>query len=63
MKIASMLNDVFASLFKRPFTERYPYTVRPAPPRLRGKLLWEESLCKGCMLCVRDCPAGASRSR
>jgi formate hydrogenlyase subunit 6/NADH:ubiquinone oxidoreductase subunit I len=59
MKIASMLNDVFASLFKRPFTERYPYTVRPAPPRLRGKLLWEESLCKGCMLCVRDCPARA----
>jgi formate hydrogenlyase subunit 6/NADH:ubiquinone oxidoreductase subunit I len=59
MKIASMLNDVFASLFKRPFTERYPYTVRPAPPRLRGKLLWEESLCKGCMLCVRDCPAKA----
>ena len=59
MKIASMLNDVFASLFKRPFTERYPYTVRPAPARLRGKLLWEESLCKGCMLCVRDCPAKA----
>jgi formate hydrogenlyase subunit 6/NADH:ubiquinone oxidoreductase subunit I len=59
MKIASMLNDVFSSLFKRPFTERYPYTVRPAPQRLRGKLLWEESLCKGCMLCVRDCPARA----
>ena len=59
MKIASMLNDVFASLFKRPFTERYPYTVRPAPARLRGKLLWKESLCKGCMLCVRDCPANA----
>jgi formate hydrogenlyase subunit 6/NADH:ubiquinone oxidoreductase subunit I len=57
MKIASMLNDVFVSLFKRPFTERYPYRVRPAPQRLRGKLLWEESKCKGCMLCVRDCPA------
>jgi formate hydrogenlyase subunit 6/NADH:ubiquinone oxidoreductase subunit I len=59
MKIASMLNDVFASLFKRPFTERYPYTVRPAPPRLRGKLLLEEAKCRGCMLCVRDCPAQA----
>jgi formate hydrogenlyase subunit 6/NADH:ubiquinone oxidoreductase subunit I len=59
MKIASMLNDVFVSLFKRPFTERYPYTVRPAPARLRGKLLWEEAKCKGCMLCVRDCPAQA----
>jgi formate hydrogenlyase subunit 6/NADH:ubiquinone oxidoreductase subunit I len=54
-----MLKDVFLSLFKRPFTERYPYTVRPAPARLRGKLLWEEGKCKGCMLCVRDCPARA----
>ena len=36
MKIASMLNDVAASLFKRPFTERYPYRVKAgaaAPPR------------------------------
>jgi formate hydrogenlyase subunit 6/NADH:ubiquinone oxidoreductase subunit I len=59
MKIASMLNDVSASLFKRPFTERYPATVKPAPSRLRGKLLWAEEKCKGCMLCVRDCPAKA----
>jgi formate hydrogenlyase subunit 6/NADH:ubiquinone oxidoreductase subunit I len=59
MKIASMLNDVFASLFKRPFTELYPYAVKPAPARLRGKLLWVEEKCKGCMLCVRDCPAKA----
>jgi formate hydrogenlyase subunit 6/NADH:ubiquinone oxidoreductase subunit I len=54
-----MLNDVFVSLFKRPFTELYPYTVKPAPPNLRGKLLWDESKCDGCKLCVRDCPAKA----
>jgi formate hydrogenlyase subunit 6/NADH:ubiquinone oxidoreductase subunit I len=54
-----MLNDVFASLFKRPFTELYPYSVKPAPNRLRGKLLWEEEKCDGCKLCVRDCPAKA----
>ena len=59
MKIASMLNDVFLSLFRRPFTELYPYAVKPAPARLRGKLLWEEEKCKACMLCVRDCPAQA----
>jgi formate hydrogenlyase subunit 6/NADH:ubiquinone oxidoreductase subunit I len=59
VKIASMLNDVVSSLFKRPFTERYPYTVKPAPALLRGKLLWAEDKCKGCMLCVRDCPAKA----
>jgi len=59
MKIASMLNDVFVSLFRRPFTELYPFAVKPAPARLRGKLLWAEDKCKGCMLCVRDCPAKA----
>ena len=59
MKIASMLDDVFASLFKRPFTELYPYKVKPAPANLRGKLLWKEEKCDGCKLCVRDCPAKA----
>ena len=33
--------------------------MQPAPARLRGKLLWDESKCDGCMLCVRDCPARA----
>ncbi|HUJ74587.1 MAG TPA: 4Fe-4S binding protein [bacterium] len=59
MKIASMLNDVFRSTFRRPFTELYPYRQKPAPPGLRGKLLWDESKCDGCKLCVRDCPARA----
>jgi len=54
-----MLNDVFVSIFRRPFTERYPYRVKAAPLRLRGKLLWDESKCDGCKLCVRDCPARA----
>ena len=54
-----MFNDVFLSLWKRPFTERYPFKTRPAPTRLRGKLLWDQGKCKGCMLCVRDCPARA----
>jgi len=54
-----MLNDVVSSIFRRPFTEKYPYRVRAAPPRLRGKLLWDESKCDGCKLCVRDCPARA----
>jgi formate hydrogenlyase subunit 6/NADH:ubiquinone oxidoreductase subunit I len=54
-----MLGDVFASLFRRPATERYPYATRTAPVRLRGKLLWDSGKCRGCMLCVRDCPAQA----
>lgn len=59
MRLASMLNDVFVSLFKRPFTERYPYVTRPAPERMRGRLEWDASKCTGCLLCVKDCPADA----
>jgi formate hydrogenlyase subunit 6/NADH:ubiquinone oxidoreductase subunit I len=59
MRIGSMFNDVFLSLFKRPFTERYPFVVRPVPERTRGRLAYEMSKCTGCMLCVRDCPADA----
>ena len=43
-----MLTDVVSSIFRRPFTERYPYRVKAAPLRLRGKLLWDESKCDGC---------------
>ena len=59
MRIASMLSDITRSLFRRPFTERYPFVVKPAPERTRGELLWEAARCTGCMLCVRDCPADA----
>jgi formate hydrogenlyase subunit 6/NADH:ubiquinone oxidoreductase subunit I len=59
MKIASMLNDVFRSLFKRPFTERYPFEVKPAPERTRGRVEWDGEKCTGCMMCSRDCPAQA----
>jgi formate hydrogenlyase subunit 6/NADH:ubiquinone oxidoreductase subunit I len=58
-RIGSMIGDVARSLFKRPFTERYPFVARQAPERARGKLLWEMSKCTGCMACVRDCPADA----
>lgn len=54
-----MLGDVARSLVRRPFTERYPFVVRPAPERTRGRLEWDEALCTGCVLCVKDCPADA----
>ncbi|NPV85884.1 MAG: 4Fe-4S binding protein [Anaerolineae bacterium] len=59
MKFGSMIKDVLSSLFKRPATEKYPAERRPAPPRLRGKLVWNPEKCTGCQLCVKDCPANA----
>ncbi len=58
-RVAAMLNDVLASLFKRPVTERYPFLRYPAPDRLRGMLLWNPEKCTGCALCSKDCPSNA----
>ncbi len=59
MRIGSMLSDIMRSLVRRPFTERYPFVVKPAPERTRGRLEWDAEKCTGCMLCVKDCPADA----
>jgi len=61
IRIGSMLGDIMRSLLRRPFTERYPYVVRPAPSRTRGELVWDGDRCTACMLCVKDCPADAIR--
>ncbi|HPH95734.1 MAG TPA: 4Fe-4S binding protein [Anaerolineaceae bacterium] len=59
MKIGALLGDVFRSLFKPPATERYPVEKKPAPMRLRGKLVYDSSKCTGCQLCAKDCPCDA----
>jgi|SRR5690606_16152892 formate hydrogenlyase subunit 6/NADH:ubiquinone oxidoreductase subunit I len=59
MKIGTMLGDVTTSLFRRPVTRRYPFERRPAPARLRGRLIWNPEKCTGCQLCCRDCPSNA----
>jgi formate hydrogenlyase subunit 6/NADH:ubiquinone oxidoreductase subunit I len=59
MRLGAMLGDISRSLFTRPVTERYPFERKPAPERLRGKLVYDSSKCTGCKVCVRDCPASA----
>ena len=59
IRIGSMINDVTRSLFKRPFTQRYPFVVEPVAERTRGQLEWDREKCNGCGLCARDCPAQA----
>ena len=59
MKLAAMLNDVVASLFKKPVTQFYPFEKTDPPERLRGRLFFDPSACTGCNLCVKDCPASA----
>jgi formate hydrogenlyase subunit 6/NADH:ubiquinone oxidoreductase subunit I len=59
MKLGAMLGDVIRSLFRRPATELYPFTRRPAPERFRGKLVYDPAKCSGCQLCIKDCPSEA----
>ena len=57
--LAYMLPRLLGSLFRRPFTVRYPSAPAEVPPTYRGELLFNPDACVGCQLCVRDCPAFA----
>jgi len=59
MKLGVMFRDTLDSLFRKPITQRYPFERRPAPERLHGKLVWNDTKCTGCALCTKDCPANA----
>jgi len=59
MRIGAMFSEVFGALFNKPRTQPYPVEKIPAPPRYRGKLVYNPETCTGCMLCVKDCPAEA----
>ena len=38
---------------------RFPFAPLELPPYFRGKVTINPALCRGCGLCVRDCPAFA----
>lgn len=59
MKLAPMIEDVVESFFKKPATQIYPVERTDPPTNLRGKLSFDPSVCTGCNLCVKDCPAHA----
>jgi formate hydrogenlyase subunit 6/NADH:ubiquinone oxidoreductase subunit I len=59
MRVGTMLRDVIGALFKKPFTQKYPFERTEPPDRLRGKLVWDREKCTGCALCVKDCPSNA----
>ena len=55
----SISTEVLKSLFKKPFTERYPKEKVKIPERYRGKLSVKWKDCIACGLCRMICPADA----
>lgn len=54
-----LLPELWHTLFTQRTTVRYPFAPLELPPCFRGKVTIEPTLCTGCGLCVRDCPAFA----
>jgi formate hydrogenlyase subunit 6/NADH:ubiquinone oxidoreductase subunit I len=50
--------EAFLSLFKRPFTVKYPFEPSPAPEGFRGRTEFTDK-CVGCGACVAVCPPKA----
>jgi formate hydrogenlyase subunit 6/NADH:ubiquinone oxidoreductase subunit I len=54
-----LLPQLWRTLFTRPITVRYPFGPLELPSYFRGRVVIDIELCRGCGLCVRDCPAFA----
>lgn len=50
--------EAFLSLFKKPFTVKYPFEPSPAPEGFRGRTEFTDD-CVGCGACAAVCPAEA----
>ena len=54
-----MLPELWRTLLTKPITVRFPFAPAELPLYFRGKVVIDPALCRGCGLCVRDCPAFA----
>jgi len=54
-----LLPQLWRTLHAKPITVRYPFGPLELPRYFRGRPEIDEELCRGCGLCVRDCPADA----
>lgn len=54
-----LLPELWRTLLRRRITVRFPFAPAQLPPYFRGRVKIDPALCRGCGLCVRDCPAAA----
>jgi len=54
--VGVMFKELMSHLFKKPATVLYPLQRLDPPERFRGRLIWDDTECIRCSMCVRDCP-------
>ena len=58
-RFPALIKDMGSCIFKKPFTQQYPFVKAQAPEGYRGKHIFNPEKCMSCGLCARDCPANA----
>jgi len=54
-----LADDVLRNLFRKPFTEGYPFAKADVAERFRGWIEYHGKKCIGCRLCEKNCPVAA----
>jgi hydrogenase-4 component H len=57
--LAYLLPQIWRVLIKGPRTVKYPFAPVELPDGYRGRVVIHAENCRGCSMCVRDCPAFA----
>jgi hydrogenase-4 component H len=57
MSLLSKLKEAAICLQAGRVTRPYPAQPAPAPPRFRGRPIFDASKCIGCAGCANNCPA------
>lgn len=57
--LAYLLPQLWRALKEGPRTVKYPFGPAELPEGYRGRVVIRAKNCRGCSMCVRDCPAFA----
>lgn len=58
-RLPALIKDMGSCLFRKPFTQEYPFVKVQTPEGYRGRHIFYPEKCISCGLCARDCPAKA----